>query len=218
MPGCCRPDNTCGAFDGTLGLGCIANASLNQPAQACDYAANDCTSVTPVTCDGPEDCQGGNSCCGLYSGGGYTKFACMPSCADAGAPGDAGGLGLWFEMCHAGQTCKDSTQSCLSSAYLPSNLFRCYTTGNPPVAGATGGPGVTCGSATCGAGEQCCLRQPHDPYCAPAGSTCSCTGPADAGAGGDAAADGGAPADAASLEAAATDADAGASPSDAAGD
>jgi hypothetical protein len=210
MQGCCRSDGQCGAYDGTLGLGCIANGSLNQPAKSCNYAANDCIAVTPLTCDGPEDCQGGQSCCGLYSGGGYTQFTCMPSCADAGTP-DGGGLALWFEMCHAGQTCKDTTQSCLSSTYLPSSLYRCYTTGSPPPSTATGGPGVNCGATTCAAGEECCLREPHDPYCAPAGSACSCTGPADAGSSGDAALDGGAPADA-------TSGDGAASPGDAAGE
>jgi hypothetical protein len=174
LPGCCRPDNQCGAYDGTLGLGCIGNASLKADAQACDYAANDCTELVPVVCDGPEDCPSNNQCCGLYSGGSYTQFACMPSCADAGAPGDAGGFALWFEMCHAGQMCK--TGMCLTSMYLPGFLYRCYTSGNPPDAGSTGGPGVNCGSTTCAAGEECCLRQPHDPYCAPAGTQCACAG------------------------------------------
>jgi hypothetical protein len=36
---------------------------------------------------------------------------------------------------------------------------------------------VNCGSVVCGAGEQCCLRQPREPYCAPASATCSCEPP-----------------------------------------
>jgi hypothetical protein len=207
LPGCCGADNKCGAYDGTLGLGCIASASLGQDAQACNYAANDCTTLVPVVCDGPEDCPSGNSCCGLYSGGSYSQFACMPSCADAGAPGDAGGLSLWFEMCHAGQMCK--TGMCLTSMFLPSFLYRCYTSGSAPDAGATGGPGVNCGSTTCATGEECCLRQPHDAYCAPAGTQCACQGPAqvDGGAeGGDAEAGTGADAGAPDGDAAPVDA------------
>jgi hypothetical protein len=181
LPGCCRPEGQCGAYDGTLGLGCIANASLTQPMKTCNYAANDCTQVTPLTCDGPEDCPSGNHCCGEYTGGGYAQIECLPSCADAGAGGDGGG-GLWLELCHAGQTCETASDMCLTSMYLPSFLYRCYTTGMPPPATATAGPGINCGAATCGAGQLCCLRSPHDPYCAPAGTACSCTGPGDAGA------------------------------------
>ena len=162
-----------------------------------------------LPCDGPEDCPAGNHCCGTLgmdaTGGiAYSSVACLPSCGagDAGGAADAGGmgglgglgggLGLMLELCHAGDTCEDSTTQCSSSMYLPAFIYRCYTMGTAVPATATGGAGVHCGAATCGAGEECCLRAPGDPYCAPAGEACSCAGPAGA--------DGGSDADAASTE------------------
>jgi hypothetical protein len=89
---------------------------------------------------------------------------------------------LVFELCHAGDTCEDSTAQCLTSAYLPTSLNRCLpaslmgmATGNPPDTSLGKDPkSVNCGSAVCGASEQCCLRQPLEPYCAPKGATCTC--------------------------------------------
>jgi len=119
------------------------------------------------------------------SGTAYTKIACQPSCAaaDAGVASDAGGLGglgggLTLELCHAGDACENSMTTCGSSMYLPDFLYRCFTMGNPPPASATGGPGVHCGTATCGTTEQCCLRAPMNPYCAPKDQPCTCAGPA----------------------------------------
>jgi hypothetical protein len=36
---------------------------------------------------------------------------------------------------------------------------------------------VNCGTKVCGAAEQCCVRQPLEPYCAAKGATCDCAGP-----------------------------------------
>jgi hypothetical protein len=151
--------------------------------------AGDVCTPLAVPCDGPEDCPTGQLCCGsLGMGAGgiaYTNIACQPSCApaDAGAASDAappGGLALVLELCHAGGTCHDNPMyMCSSSTYLPSFLYRCYTMGAAAPATATGGPGVNCGSTTCGAGQECCVRGPTDmsPYCAPVGQACSCAGP-----------------------------------------
>jgi hypothetical protein len=102
------------------------------------------------------------------------------------------GAPLWFELCHAGDTCEDTTATCLTSSFLPNSLSRCLpqqlvgmAMGSPP--NATLGNNkdeVNCGSAVCGASEQCCIRMPLAPYCAPKSATCACTAP-DAGAGGD---------------------------------
>jgi hypothetical protein len=118
---------------------------------------------------------------------GYDKFSCMPSCGPGDAGAAAGGLGMGmgpilFELCHAGQTCEDSTAMCLTSPYLPSSLSRCLpsmlmgqTSGNPPDASlGKGAHELNCGSAVCGSEEQCCVRQPLEPYCAPKGAKCAC--------------------------------------------
>jgi hypothetical protein len=138
---------------------------------------------------------------------GYTQVVCAPSCLapdagaapDAAAASDAGGLGLGagltLELCHAGTKCEDTTMgtTCGASMYLPSFLARCFMT-MAPAPTTTGGPGVYCGTATCGAGQQCCIDAAAQtsslvPYCAPAGTACSCAGPGDAGPAADAGAD-----------------------------
>jgi hypothetical protein len=154
--------------------------------------ATTCAMAVPTVCDGAEDCPAGQRCCGEYSGGGYDKFGCFDSCAATGAAGAAGAAGapgmgamgpILFEMCHAGDTCEDMTAMCLTSPYLPSSLPRCLpmmlmgsTMGGPPDMSLGKGAGkINCGEAVCGAGEECCVRQPLAPYCAPKGSACSCT-------------------------------------------
>lgn len=154
-----------------------------------------CTLAVATTCDGAEDCPSGKKCCGEYSmTNGYDKFGCYDSCAPEG--GTAGGMpnpmgALVFELCHAGDTCEDATAMCLTSPYLPASLSRCLpsgvmSSGMPPNASLGKDPNaVNCGSAVCGAGEQCCIRQPLEPYCAPKGTTCTCDhtgGAAEAGA------------------------------------
>jgi hypothetical protein len=102
------------------------------------------------------------------------------------------GAPLWFELCHAGDTCEDTTATCLTSSFLPGSLSRCLPSqlagmamGSPP--DATLGKdknAVNCGTKVCGASEQCCIRMPLEPYCAPKSATCACAEP-DAGGGGD---------------------------------
>ncbi len=61
-------------------------------------------------------------CCGVFSVqlNRYTRTECRNSCA-------SGGGTIRREMCHPGQTCTDSTQTCGQSQGLPSgyNLYRC---------------------------------------------------------------------------------------------
>jgi hypothetical protein len=172
MQGCCAPGGECGAFDDFMGLGCIKRADLGEAPEACDYDPNNrCTWLAELPCDGPEDCPGTQVCCGHFEGSGYTEFACRDACGE----GDGGQTDLWLELCHPGQTCADTTMQCLSSQYLPSFMYRCYTDGTEPGApGSTAADVVNCGSAPCATGEKCCLREPGDPYCAPAGDTCVC--------------------------------------------
>lgn len=157
-----------------------------------------CTTPLALPCDGPEDCASGQSCCAKFEGNGYVEVGCFDSClaqqGDA-QPGPGGGA-YWFDLCHAGDTCEDPMASCTSSTYLPSSLARCIPPGLAPVEGDPADPSlgkgakeVNCGAETCGEGEQCCLRQPLEPYCAPAGATCQCELPEAGMPGGDAALD-----------------------------
>jgi hypothetical protein len=136
-------------------------------------------------CDGPEDCASGQHCCGEYNMSGYDKFKCMASCAatDAGAGAGLGMGPILFELCHPGDTCEDSTAMCLTSPYLPASLSRCLpsmlmgqTSGNPPDTSlGKGAHQLNCGKSVCGSDEECCVRQPLEPYCAPKGTACACT-------------------------------------------
>lgn len=165
-------------------------------------AASTCTAPVDVTCDGPEDCPAGQRCCGQWNQE-YQKFGCFDSCI---AQQVDAGMALWFDLCHPGDTCEDSTATCLTSMYLPSSLSRCYNTGNPPDPKLAAGKGeINCGADVCGAGEKCCMRGATlTPYCAPSAATCECTKPQgtkDAGKGSGGAAsvpDAASPADAAS--------------------
>ena len=43
------------------------------------------------------------------------------------------------------------------------------------VSAVTSGPDeINCGDIKCGAQEKCCIRPPHEPYCAPADGFCEC--------------------------------------------
>jgi hypothetical protein len=144
-----------------------------------------CTPVA-ATCDGPEDCPMGQTCCGTLdmTVGGYTKIACQPSpCApaDAGMAGLGGGT-LMFELCRADTMCHDTMgYTCGTSMYLPPFLYRCYMWTSAPPSTATGLPGhVACGNGTCNTGEECCILgqtgMSAPSYCAPVGQGCSCSG------------------------------------------
>lgn len=149
--------------------------------------AGACTASVGVTCDGPEDCSSGQRCCGKYQQE-YVEFGCFDSCT--AQQGDAqpglGGGALWFDLCHPGDACEDSTAQCLTSAYLPKSLSRCLpaslmgmATGGPPDTTLGKGKGqVNCGTDVCGTGEKCCIRGATlAPYCAPSSATCNCTVP-----------------------------------------
>jgi hypothetical protein len=177
---------------GTAGRGGAGGAS----GAAGAAGATACTVAVATECDGAEDCPSGQHCCGEYNNGGYDKFGCYDSCA---AAGDAGaGMGapmmmgpILFELCHVGDTCEDSTAQCLTSPYLPSSLSRCLPSmlmgstmgGTPDMSLGKAADKINCGEAVCGAGEECCVRQPLAPYCAPKGTTCGCTHTAGEGGG-----------------------------------
>ncbi len=143
-----------------------------------------CTVAVATACDGPEDCSTGQRCCGKYQQG-YVEFGCFDSCSalqgDA-QPGPGGGGAFWFELCHPGDVCEDTTAQCLTSTFLPKTLSRCLPSmlmmaamGGPPDASLGKGKSqINCGAAVCGSSEECCLRQPLAPYCAAKGQACDC--------------------------------------------
>jgi hypothetical protein len=189
LRGCCGADGKCGAQ--APALGCIAGDALGSTQRDCVFEPdNDCAFLTDLVCDGPEDCGLGQQCCGHLAGltgGVYDKFACATSC-DSGATGMAG---MWLEFCHPGQMCAETSYTCLAfppEPYFPDFLYRCGANNNGPtlcgtpgaitgmcVEPVTSGPNeISCGDVKCGTDEKCCLRPPHDPYCAPADSFCEC--------------------------------------------
>jgi hypothetical protein len=173
LDGCCAPSG-CGVLDAFVG--CMPNAAVGKPEKACD-ATNDCTSLNALPCDGAEDCPKGQLCCGRReSQSTYTGFGCFPSCLTAPDPGPTA---VWLQICHAGEVCEDKTAgvACTTSQLLPSTLARCASAGGSAPPSATPTPGeIRCGTTglVCSPGESCCVRPPHDPYCAPAGTACAC--------------------------------------------
>ena len=142
--------------------------------------AGSCTVAVATACDGPEDCPTGQRCCGKWDEE-YVEFGCYASCiaqtGDSGA--GPGGGPLWFDMCHPGDACEDSTAMCLTSPYLPTSFSRCYDSGDPPnPALGNAANQVNCGTDVCTSGEKCCLRgSTLEPYCAPTSATCACDPP-----------------------------------------
>lgn len=151
-----------------------------------------CSALVAAECDGNEDCQAGQTCCGTLngSGGGYDSIRCQDTCDSS-----AGGI----EVCHPGDSCPlpsdaavpdGSAPVCRRSLYLPAYLAIC----NPPSSllpsdfvGKPKAPhAVNCGpDLVCTAGTKCCVLgnwdaetktiTPRNGYCAPAADTCDCT-------------------------------------------
>jgi hypothetical protein len=169
LVGCCGQTG-CGALDPFVG--CVPNDALGRAAVSCKYDPNnDCTTVAAIVCDGAEDCPSGQHCCGRFSNSDYVQFGCFDACSNA----PTNGADQWLELCHAGDTCEGTGNTCKLSQYLPAPLSRCFSMGTDAPAGANAEAGkVNCGSNLCGTGEKCCLRKPHDPYCAPASADCEC--------------------------------------------
>ncbi len=73
--------------------------------------------ITNVSCDGPEDCPG-QICCGTFSfqQNQYTDLACKNTCNGNNER----------EICHPnGNTCSNPNETCSSSTFLPSYIWRC---------------------------------------------------------------------------------------------
>jgi hypothetical protein len=174
--GCCTPSGECGALDSSGALGCIPNSSLMLAPKSCTYDPNNtCTGIVDVQCDGPEDCTGGQQCCGHFSQQGYREFVCADDCA---AEEQAGTFVASSQICHPGDTCATTGYSCRQNTdYLPDYLFRCRDTGIDPVRTDlnTQKGKINCGDSVCGSGQKCCVSDPGLPRCIGKDEVCVCT-------------------------------------------
>lgn len=95
LQGCCTPAGTCGAFDRFGDLGCIPGEDYGRAPIDCAYdARNDCTQIVEVRCDGPEDCDDRQQCCGRRQLDSYDAFGCFSRC-DSITDGD---VGIWLAV------------------------------------------------------------------------------------------------------------------------
>jgi len=85
------------------------------PDEACECTGPDCV-TTVAECDGPEDCDDGQVCCGTFDGQAYVSIRCQASCEGSDER----------ELCHpGGAPCSNPSASCTRSPSLPPSLYRC---------------------------------------------------------------------------------------------
>lgn len=87
---------------------------------ACNCGLSGC-SVLEVFCDGPEDCEGGQVCCGTLAGSSYSSFTCEDSCDYRGSQRIA--CHEEMDECPAGDVCANSqlltnVQVCIDPATI----------------------------------------------------------------------------------------------------
>ena len=108
MVGVMCGDMRCGADEKCCITG-IGSAGM------CIDRTMDCSGVE-LGCDGPEDCEAGQVCCGRRSGGGGGA-TCTDSCA--GGPGGGG-----LELCHDADDCSESgVMCCPAGDFIPADGF-----------------------------------------------------------------------------------------------
>jgi hypothetical protein len=144
-----------------------------------------CALHVAAECDGAEDCPGG-ACCARFepSKVAFTSMRCEESC-------DLSNNSL--TLCHEGDVCTaDGQFTCRTSVLIPHDFIGICAPRTPliilrPPTGEAVKATIDCGSQQCVVGEeQCCLRagfnvrraQPikYEPFCAPIGEPCECTG------------------------------------------
>lgn len=85
------------------------------PDESCECTGPDCL-ATIAECDGPEDCDDGQVCCGSFDGSGYSRISCRSSCDGENER----------ELCHPeGPACSDASAVCERSPSLPPPFHRC---------------------------------------------------------------------------------------------
>jgi hypothetical protein len=98
-----EPGITCGTdtCDPSVQECCVAQNGMSQEC----VASGTCQSTT-IGCDGPEDCQGNDSCCGTFAAGSVsTGCDAQSSCQ--------------FVLCNTSDDCPVSSPMCCSSALFP---------------------------------------------------------------------------------------------------
>jgi hypothetical protein len=88
----------------------LATDTCVEASATCDCDVQNCTSMEAL-CDGPEDCESGQVCCGTLSqnGNGYDRFVCAAQCQSTGQQRVA---------CHEGETMCPTGLICANSQLL----------------------------------------------------------------------------------------------------
>src|SRR6185436_19918046 len=130
-----------------------------------------------LSCDGDEDCSGGQVCCGTYDSMRftYTSIECADSCDGT----------TQRKLSHPGDICPDATHVCRRSELIPFDFVSVCSTPDMSTAEQSGSAvegEIACGQQSCVAGaEQCCLGAlialgsppsitPLAPYCTVVGA------------------------------------------------
>jgi len=137
-----------------------------------------CSLAVGAECDGAEDCDKGEVCCGKLADlvPTYESIKCQKQCAPPQS----------FEICHAGDKCRDGSE-CRRSSIIPHEFIGvCFDVPNrsdQPI-GKPMENEIACGKSTCHVGtEKCCLNAKvtfatppaaDPPYCAPLSAHCLC--------------------------------------------
>jgi hypothetical protein len=137
-----------------------------------------CSLAVGAECDGAEDCALGEVCCGTLEElvPTYQSISCQKHCDPPRS----------FEICHAGDKCRDGSE-CRRSSIIPHEFIGvCFDVPNrsdEPVGKAIKHE-IACGPETCEFGTQkCCLNAKvtfgtppaaDPPYCAPLSANCLC--------------------------------------------
>jgi hypothetical protein len=90
----------CGATTCSSGQICCATFTGGMVVQTCQSATATCMGGATLTCDGPEDCTGGQVCCGMRSPTGGTT-----ACVDAA-------MCTFGRLCHATTDCTGTDMCC----------------------------------------------------------------------------------------------------------
>jgi hypothetical protein len=139
----------------------------------------ECTRLMPASCDGSEDCSGGQVCCANRNAD--TNVYESVQCQDACPVED----GFHFIACHADADCVEGEVCRVSQGLHVTYILLCKVDMErpPPTQPSVAAGEVSCGeSQVCGAGQKCCVRTGNAElggdelgnYCSDAEQACSC--------------------------------------------
>jgi hypothetical protein len=114
----------------------VASADFIGYDVSCVSDPSACSGELNQLCDGPEDCQGGQSCCLTDGGSFYFKTTCLPLCSPIGSVGP----GVLAQLCHDHTDCpSEFAACCVTRAAGPAPTFgycvasSTASTARPPV-------------------------------------------------------------------------------------